>query len=778
MLIRPELLAPGGSKEAFIAAVNCGADAVYLGGKSFSARASAANFDKQELAEIIDFCHLRGVKTYIALNTLFKERELPKVLRFAEKVANFGADAFIMQDLGTFAFLKKHIGDAIEFHASTQMTAHSVDDALFLAEIGFSRIVISRELNLAEIADIARNCGEKGVKIEVFAHGALCYSYSGACFMSSYFGEHGERSGNRGMCAQPCRLKYTLMQGKNKITENLHLISPKDLMTIGFLDELQSAGVSSLKIEGRLKSPEYVAITVSAYKKALDFLCDGKPNNEIRLDKHKLAAVFNRGGFTSGYLNKHSCIEMMSPDSPKHMGTFVGRVSNYNAKTGMCCFTAEANLVPGDGLEIWTKQEPHVGAAVEKHFKNGETAGLNIHGAVKIGDKIYRSFDKTVIDEAKRLAKGDRRKIPVNCSTRISSGDALYVSLEYKGIYAECHGETVQNAIKAPLCDDDIKKQLEKSGEFPFDITVTDLKNDGVSFVAVKELNEARRQACALLSNNIRVSGQRSIAIPSHFPQKEQYVAKKSLSVFVNSSERLHEAIIPGVSRIYTHLYEGFFDELSQILEICHNNDIKLFATLPRIGRNGTNARIIEKLEKTPIDGYLVRTHGQLYLLKNSRKQKVADFCFNITNSMSNEIILNMVNVAAISAELSPKEIKFAKKGNEILIYGRLPLAVTALCPVGIYEANKNGKKHCSFGGKNKESVARMEYAILDRTKAMLPIITNCEECYAEIFADKAINHIKDFENGELSIGGVRVDFITENPDVVRQIVYRILKNI
>ena len=769
MLIRPELLAPGGSKEAVIAAVNCGADAVYLGGKSFSARASAANFDDQELAEIIDFCRLRGVRVYIALNTLFKESELSEVLNFAEKVANFGADALIMQDFGTFALLKKHISDAIEFHASTQMTAHSVDDALFLAESGFSRIVISRELSLAEIADIARICGAKGVKIEVFAHGALCYSYSGACLMSSYFGEHGERSGNRGMCAQPCRLKYTLMYGKNKITENLHLISPKDLMTIDHLAELQAAGVSGLKIEGRLKSPEYVAVTVSTYKKALDFLCYGRINNEMELDKHRLAAVFNRGGFTRGYLDKHSCVEMMSPDSPKHMGTFVGRVSNYNAKTGICSFITQANLVPGDGLEIWTKQEPHVGAAVEKHFAQGETAIFNVHGVIKVGDKIYKSYDKTVIDEAKRLVKGDRRKIPVNCSAHVMIDDVLHVSLEYKGIYAEYYGEVVQKAINAPLLDDDIRKQLEKSGEFPFDITVTDLKNDGLSFVAVKELNEARRQACALLAENIRANGQRNITIPSYFPQQNQYNGKKSLSVLVNSKERLNTAIISGVSRIYANLYDGFFDELPQILEKCRSNDIKLFATLPRIGRNGTNMRIIENLEKTPIDGYLVRTHGQLYLLKNSSKQKAADFCFNITNNLSNEAILSMVDIAAVSVELSPKEITFAQKENEILIYGRLPLAVTALCPVGIYAANKTEKKHCSLDRKSG-------YYLFDRTKANLPIITNCEECYAEIFADKPINLIKQLESGELLGGGLRVDFVTESTEEVKQILQRVLK--
>jgi len=329
MLYRLELLAPGGSKEAVIAAVNRGADAVYLGGKNFSARASAANFDDQSLIEIIDFCRLRGVKVYIALNTLFKESELPQVLAFAEKVTNFGADAIIMQDLGAFMFLKKHMGNAVEFHASTQMTAHSLDDALFLESMGFSRIVISRELGLEEIRNIAQNCG---AKIEVFVHGALCYSYSGACLMSSSFGG---RSGNRGMCAQPCRLRYTLMHNNKKITENLHLISPKDLMAIDELAGLQAAGVAGLKIEGRLKSPEYVAIAVSVYKKALNFLCDGKINNNLAAGKHRLAAAFNRGGFTTGYFDKHSCGDMMSPISPKHMGTFAGRVLSYNAKTGV-----------------------------------------------------------------------------------------------------------------------------------------------------------------------------------------------------------------------------------------------------------------------------------------------------------------------------------------------------------------------------------------------------------------------------------------------------------
>jgi len=256
-----ELLSPAGSPAALRAAVENGADAVYFGGKDFNARDSAANFTDGELAAAIDDCRLRGVRTYITVNTLYKDAELSGVLDFCANLYARGADAFITQDLGLATLLKKNFPH-IKLHASTQMTAHSAGDAEFLQDAGFDRIVAARECSLAELKEMA----SVGVEVEVFAHGALCYCYSGRCLMSSVIGG---RSGNRGKCAQPCRLPYTLIKDGAKIAGG-YLLSPKDLSTLDLLPEIAKTGVCSLKIEGRMKSPEYVAMATRAYRAALD----------------------------------------------------------------------------------------------------------------------------------------------------------------------------------------------------------------------------------------------------------------------------------------------------------------------------------------------------------------------------------------------------------------------------------------------------------------------------------------------------------------------------
>ena len=242
-----ELLSPVGTRESLYSAVNNGCDAIYLGGKKFNARKYASNFSDEELIEIIDFCHIRGVKVLITLNILYKDCEINDVLKFVSKMYSAGVDAFIVQDLGIFSILKK-IFPEIRLHASTQMTAHNIHTVKFLEKLGYARVVLSRELSMNEIENI---CNNTSCEIEVFIHGALCVSYSGRCLMSSLIGE---RSGNRGQCAQPCRLKYAFYKNGKKIAEN-YLLSPSDIMSLDFIDNLVNSGVKSFKIEGRMKSP-------------------------------------------------------------------------------------------------------------------------------------------------------------------------------------------------------------------------------------------------------------------------------------------------------------------------------------------------------------------------------------------------------------------------------------------------------------------------------------------------------------------------------------------
>ena len=307
-----ELLSPAGDFECLKAAVQNGADAVYFGASSFSARAFAANFDDDILEKAITYAKLRGVKTNLALNTLIKNDEMNEAIEIAQKAYSYGIDAIIVQDLGLARYLIKHFPD-LAIHASTQLSVHNLDGVLKLQEMGFSRVVLSRELSLQEIEHICKN---SNVEIEVFVHGALCISYSGQCLFSSMIGG---RSGNRGQCAQPCRLPYELISSDTDITSSKlktqndssfhtidkgYLLSPRDLCGLDYLPELIKAGVSCLKIEGRMKTPEYVATVTRIYRKYLDMALNSKFDKQIDIstDKHDLLQVFNRGGFSNGHL--------------------------------------------------------------------------------------------------------------------------------------------------------------------------------------------------------------------------------------------------------------------------------------------------------------------------------------------------------------------------------------------------------------------------------------------------------------------------------------------
>lgn len=299
-----ELLAPAGGPEALRAAVQSGADAVYLGAGSFSARAGAENFSFEELSDAVRYCHIYGVKVHCALNTLIKESEIKAAVETAEGICRAGADAIIIQDLGLASHIKRMLPD-IELHASTQMTVTSIEGVKALEDAGFDRVVLARELSLSEIERIAKAAK---AEIEVFVHGAICMCYSGQCLMSSMLGG---RSGNRGRCAQPCRLSYTLLEDGRECG-SAHILSPKDMALIGHLKELESAGVTSLKIEGRLKSPEYVSAVTGIYRKYLDE-ARGKVSEK---DMRELRSAFSRSGFTDGYLTGRLGADMMSHDNP------------------------------------------------------------------------------------------------------------------------------------------------------------------------------------------------------------------------------------------------------------------------------------------------------------------------------------------------------------------------------------------------------------------------------------------------------------------------------
>ncbi len=301
-----ELLAPAGSKEALIAAVQSGADAVYIGGSRFSARSSAKNFDKEEMQEMIDYCHIRGVMVHVAANTLIKEDEINSYLEYIGELNDMGVDAVIIQDIGMAKAVKALYPD-LPIHASTQMTCASLNTAKKLEEAGFSRIVLARELDYESIRNIVNSVD---AEIEVFVHGAICMSYSGQCLMSSMIGG---RSGNRGMCAQPCRLPYKFLKNGKNVNKG-YLLSPKDMCLVNHLDKLSEIGVTSLKIEGRLKRAEYVSAVVGVYRSCID-----ENRMATKEEYNELLDAFNRSGFTDGYFVNKKGKDMMSYENPSNI---------------------------------------------------------------------------------------------------------------------------------------------------------------------------------------------------------------------------------------------------------------------------------------------------------------------------------------------------------------------------------------------------------------------------------------------------------------------------
>ena len=395
-----ELLSPVGDFDCLKSAVQNGADTVYFGANSFSARAFASNFDDNTLEQAINYAKIRGVKTNLTLNTLIKNNELENAISVAKRAYEYGIDAIIVQDLGLAKYLIKNF-PGLAVHASTQMSIHNLDGVLELQKMGFSRVVLSRELSLEEIEYICKN---SNIEIEVFVHGALCISYSGQCLFSSMVGG---RSGNRGKCAQPCRLPYELLENE-KIIDKGYLLSPKDLCGLEFLPQLLKAGVTSLKIEGRMKTPEYVATVTRIYRKYIDLAMSNKDFIIDETDKKDLLQVFNRGGFSSGHLTSSPNQNLIFADKPNNIGLFLGNICKYNPNKGHVTLKLNESVSIGDCISIEGEEGAYtISELMEqdnnlKVAKSGQIVKLGrMKGNIKPGAKVYKLNSKSLFDNCK-----------------------------------------------------------------------------------------------------------------------------------------------------------------------------------------------------------------------------------------------------------------------------------------------------------------------------------------------------------------------------------------
>lgn len=759
-----ELLAPAGSLESLYAAVQAGADAVYIGGSKFSARAYASNFDDENMIKAIDYCHLYNVRIFVTINTLMKENEIDEAIEYAKFLYEQGVDALIIQDLGFASKLKKEIPD-YEIHASTQITVHNGEGAKLMVQSGFKRIVLSRELSLDEIKYISK---ELNIETEIFIHGALCICYSGQCLMSSLIGG---RSGNRGRCAQPCRLPYTLQSKSGDIKASGYLLSPKDICTIDDMEKIILSGVKSLKIEGRMKRPEYVAGVVGAYRKAIDSVYSKINNNfNINREREKLAQLFNREGFSKAYLYGNTGKDMMAMNFPKNTGVKLGTVSR-----GLTVLL-DNSLSLKDGVRVSEN-----GFTVSKIIKNGKEVTEAYKGdrveikpcEFKPGDVLYKTSDTKLFEELKEIYRDVYgRKIQLDLKVNFKIGEPVSISAEYKNKLFTSQGPVVEEAKKSPITEEKILTQLKKSGGTPFEFLNVSFENYEPGFTAVSALNEVRRNLISDIENYIINSYKRKI-INRDVAEQHNVIKNNELPEFiitVNTSEQFKAAVDAG----FDHIAVNIFNKKDNInLEDILDESNKIYLVIPNIIKEEFSSicRIIKKYSDK-IQGIITGNLGIINVFKG-KLNIIGDYKLNIFNSYSSRYFEKTINGYCLSAELNRSEITQIGPGKfnaQMLIYGRIENMVSEYCAIGGTAGEKSQQCSC------KAPCTKENFVLQDRMLQNFPVITD-KYCRMHIYNSAPLNLIGNLNDiKKLNFKSYRLDFTDEDYNKTSEVLQELKK--
>lgn len=812
-----ELLAPAGNYAAFLAAVENGADAVYMGGKLLNARQFAGNFEDEELQKAIDYAHVRGVRILLTLNTLVLDSEMQEAVEYAARAYEMGADAFIIQDAGLAANLKKAV-PGIPIHASTQMTVYNLEGVRALEKAGFERVVLARELGIGEIGEICRNTG---LEIEIFVHGALCISYSGQCLMSSMIGG---RSGNRGKCAQPCRMYYSLARdGKN--LKSSYLLSPKDICYIDHLAELVDAGVASFKIEGRMKSPEYVATVVGIYRKYLDLLWQeqrklpgetpvGANQKQIsgpgvsEQDRHQLLQSFNRGGFSKGYLLGKTGPDMMAYHKPKNWGTYLGTALARDRSTNSVKIRLENTLGNGDGIEIWSGKvcEESPGGIITKivldggkqvkRANSGDTVWVSvIRGNIEKGSRVYKTSDKEMLEQAAASFAKPSRKADIKAAFKMKAGKLPELILEdFNGNIVSARGDSLpEKAVNRPLTGDRISEQLKKMGSTPFNVVELKIEMDNDIVIPISELNNIRRRAAELLENKRVLAGKPKHGLqnnPTYFPGNMHNYHEK---MPVDTADLSYNLKKPKISAMFYHVNrdmeldrvnaDRLYIPLKDILDRDTGEQItkvrskgkEVYAYIPAVIRGKQTELLIKNArtvrEKT--DGFLAGNIGVGELLRDVLGENVklmGDYTLNVLNSSTLDFFKEAgYKGAALSYELNLTQLaSIACPGDfeaEIGVYGRIPVMTSEYCPVGGSVGNA-APHRCGTECKNGV------FHLKDRKNAAFLVRCDCLDCRSTIF-NSDILFAPDLLDDICKTGAayLRMSFVDETSQEVYDIV-------
>lgn len=765
-----ELLAPVGSFDALKAAVQNGANAVYLGGKDFSARASANNFDREELIEAVKYAHIRDVRVFVTTNTLIKQDEIEDFVEYAKFLYDIDVDALIMQDIGVAMLIHDLLPD-FELHASTQMVAHSLEDVQYLESVGFKRVVLARELTVDEIKYI---CDNTNVDIEIFVHGALCVCYSGGCLMSSMIGN---RSGNRGRCAQPCRQKYTMIDistGEEIHSNGEYLLSTKDLNTIEDVDKIIETGVLSLKIEGRMKKPEYVATVINSYRNAIDEYQATKKVNISTETMEDLYTIFNRK-FTKGLILGEVGEDVMNSNVPNNQGLYVGKVVDYNKKAKRLKIKLEGTLKKGDGINLGGGTIGRIikGKEIAQIGYKGETIELDFIGEARKNQPVFKTSDTNLIDKAQKTYTQDKEfaKSLIDAEITIKLGEYPELKLIDKNNNSVTvkGDKLVEKALKVALGEEKIETQIKKLGNTPYELD--DLKinlDEGVS-MPISLINQMRREAIELLDEaRIPVKGR------AYKDSKIKYSPKKyakdtnsnsKIRVKINNIEALKSIINLDIDMIY---YEDVAT-LEQAMAMATANNKKLIYSAPRIVRNKEYKRL-EKSNEYCKENVQISALGQVkYYKENSENVSFdVDYYLNPFNSETiNHYKKEGATTVCISQELNIHEIKETTKYTDMEIetvaYGYIPMMLSEYCPMGVVARSCKKDKRCATCKESK-------YVLRDFKGEEYRISQDlfCRSTIYNSIANCLINNLDELLDAGINV--FRLDFTHESPELISKI--------
>ncbi len=730
---KPEILAPAGDRDALIAAINAGCDAIYLGYSKFSARAGAKNFDSEELRWAISYAHLLDVKIYLTINTIIKNNEIAELIEVVGECIKIGVDAFIIQDIGVLSILKK-IYPKIVLHSSTQMNIHSSYGGKYVKNLGIERLILARELRLDEISYIKKACQ---MEVETFVHGALCYSYSGQCLMSSSLGD---RSGNRGSCAQPCRLKYT--------TENRdgYVLSLKDLSSIDILEKLVEIGVDSIKIEGRVKTSDYVYQVISMYRKYLDkTMIKGKTKITPK-DYESILQVYNRGEFSTGFYEKHNDKSLIGRDRPKHQGVVAGKVTKIKGKKSFVTLSKKINR--GDRLEFIANNRINTITANEDCDRT-----FVINGISKIGSELRKLGDSKLVEEIKGKIYVQKINIDIEVSLKLGHMSKIVVSRGDELVTT--YGDLVSEAKSMPISYEKVYNKVNKTMDYPFNINSLVIDMDDNIFMPMSKINELRRKGLEAFFTREKELKKEDYSLlkVNNFKVKES-----GINVLINQLSHFDLVKKYPFDIIYINVLNLSFADIDYVIE--NKGDKKVYAIAPKIVRDLLEKEMIEIKDKVSrFDGILISSVDSFEFLRDLNKPIRLDYGMNIFNNETVRFFeQDGVETFMPSLELNYKELsEMDNKNAEILLYSHITTMTTASCI----------KKTTDKCKKNEGAY----YSMFDRKKEEIFYETKCTFCYNKIYNSHPLYLIdKKKKFNDIGVSKFRIDFNFEDDKLVKGI--------